>query len=58
MIRFRAAISIDDAETEMAAYAFRVAMTLIGERDFRDTILKSLVGIYAALKRGKDYVNM
>ncbi|CAL8114196.1 unnamed protein product [Orchesella dallaii] len=57
MDMFERAIVLSGNETEMLAYAFRVAMTLIGERTFRNTILKSLVGIYAGLS-SPDYVNM
>jgi len=50
-------LTAEGSETEMLAYAFRVAMTLIGERKWRDEILKSLVGIYAGLPN-PDYVSM
>jgi 26S proteasome regulatory subunit N2 len=57
MDMFGSAIMNSGNETEMLAYAFRVAMTLIGERGWRDEILKSLVGIYAGLP-SPDYVSM
>jgi len=56
--RFRRAISISDKQTEMLTYAFRVAMTLIGQREFRDEILRSLVGLYSTLHQQPDYINM
>ncbi|XP_021963338.1 26S proteasome non-ATPase regulatory subunit 1 [Folsomia candida] len=57
MDMFGSAIMNSGNETEMLAYAFRVAMTLIGERGWRDEILKSLIGIYAGLP-SPDYVSM
>lgn len=57
MDMFESSIMLSDNVTEMLAYAFRVAMTLIGQRSFRDQILRSLVGLYRGLPN-PDYVNM
>lgn len=57
MDMFGQAILNSGNEMEMLAYAFRVAMTLIGERGWRDQILRSLNGIYAGLP-SPDYVSM
>jgi len=58
MDEFRRAIASSDNQQEMCAYAFRVAMTLIGERQFRDEILRSLVGLYSGFGANPDYINM
>lgn len=41
----------------MLTYAFQVAMGLIQNRGFRNTVLRSLVGLYRDLAT-PDYVNM
>jgi len=57
MDMFESSIMLSDNVTEMLAYGFRVAMTLINQRTFRDQILRSLVGLYRGLPH-PDYVNM
>lgn len=54
---FEAAISRSDDINAMLAYAFQVAMSLIQNRAFRNTVLRCLVKMYRSLAV-PDYVNM
>jgi 26S proteasome regulatory subunit N2 len=57
MDQFCKATTQSDNQSDLLAYAFRVAMTLIGQREFRNHILRTLVGLYRALPN-PDYINM
>nr|CAH7769373.1 unnamed protein product [Callosobruchus chinensis] len=54
---FESAVSRSDDVIGMLTYAFQVAMSLIQNRAFRNTVLRSLVGLYRGLET-PDYVNM
>lgn len=54
---FEAAITRSDDINAMLAYAFQVAMSLIQNRAFRNTVLRCLVKLYRSLAV-PDYVNM
>ncbi|XP_057651046.1 26S proteasome non-ATPase regulatory subunit 1 [Diorhabda carinulata] len=54
---FEASITQADDISSMLTYAFQVAMSLIQNRAFRNTVLRSLVGLYRGLAT-PDYVNM
>lgn len=54
---FKQAIQKSDDVNGMLAYAFHVAMSLIQNRGFRNTVLRCLVGLYRSLAV-PDYVNM
>lgn len=54
---FERAILESDNVTAMLDYAFRIAMSLVENRHYRNDILKILVNIYKNLKT-PDYVNM
>ncbi|CAH2005412.1 unnamed protein product [Acanthoscelides obtectus] len=54
---FEQAVSRSDDVIGMLTYAFQVAMSLIQNRGFRNTVLRSLVGLYRGLET-PDYVNM
>lgn len=54
---FEAAIMKSDDVSGMLSYAFQVAMSLIQNRGFRKTVLRSLVSLYRGLGV-PDYVNM
>ncbi|XP_050307174.1 26S proteasome non-ATPase regulatory subunit 1 [Anthonomus grandis grandis] len=54
---FEASITQSDDVISMLSYAFQVAMSLIQNRGFRNTVLRSLVGLYRSLST-PDYVNM
>lgn len=54
---FEAAITRSDDINAMLAYAFQVAMSLIQNRAFRNTVLRCLVKMYRSLAV-PDYVNM
>ncbi|XP_044266509.1 26S proteasome non-ATPase regulatory subunit 1 [Tribolium madens] len=54
---FEASITQSDDMCNMLIYAFQVAMSLIQNRGFRNTVLRSLVGLYRNLAI-PDYVNM
>ncbi|CAH1133512.1 unnamed protein product [Ceutorhynchus assimilis] len=54
---FEASITQADDVIGMLSYAFQVAMSLIQNRGFRNTVLRSLVGLYRGLTTA-DYVNM
>ncbi|KAL1494702.1 hypothetical protein ABEB36_010260 [Hypothenemus hampei] len=54
---FEASITLADDVIGMLSYAFQVAMSLITNRGFRNTVLRSLVGLYRSLAV-PDYVNM
>lgn len=54
---FKQAILKSDDVNGMLAYAFQVAMSLIQNRGFRNTVLRCLVGLYRSLAV-PDYVNM
>ncbi|XP_966419.1 26S proteasome non-ATPase regulatory subunit 1 [Tribolium castaneum] len=54
---FEASITQSDDMCNMLIYAFQVAMSLIQNRGFRNTVLRSLVGLYRNLSI-PDYVNM
>lgn len=57
MDNFEAAITQADDPAAMLIYAFQVAMSLIQNRAFRNSVLRSLVGLYRGLTT-PDYVNM
>lgn len=57
MDNFEAAITQADDTAAMLSYAFQVAMSLIQNRGFRNSVLRSLVGLYRGLTT-PDYVNM
>lgn len=54
---FETAITRSDDINAMLAYAFQVAMSLIQNRAFRNTVLRCLVKLYRSLAV-PDYVNM
>lgn len=54
---FEAAINRSDDVNAMLAYSFQVAMSLIQNRAFRNTVLRCLVKLYRSLAV-PDYVNM
>lgn len=54
---FEAAITRSEDINSMLAYAFQVAMSLIQNRAFRNTVLRCLVKLYRSLAV-PDYVNM
>lgn len=54
---FEASIMKSDDVSGMLSYAFQVAMSLIQNRAFRNTVLRSLVSLYRGLGV-PDYVNM
>lgn len=54
---FEASIMKSDDIPGMLQYAFTVAMSLLQNRGFRSTVLRSLVGLYRGLNI-PDYVNM
>ncbi|XP_012215549.1 26S proteasome non-ATPase regulatory subunit 1 isoform X2 [Linepithema humile] len=54
---FEAAIMQSDDVSGMLSYAFQVAMSLIQNRGFRNTVLRCLVSLYRNLNT-PDYVNM
>ncbi|CAH0557450.1 unnamed protein product [Brassicogethes aeneus] len=54
---FESSIMQSDDIIAMLIYAFQVAMSLIQNRGFRNTVLRSLVGLYRGLTT-PDYVNM
>lgn len=54
---FEASITQSDDVAGMLSYAFQVAMSLIQNRGFRNTVLRTLVGLYRGLTT-PDYVNM
>ncbi|XP_066256919.1 26S proteasome non-ATPase regulatory subunit 1 [Euwallacea similis] len=54
---FESSITQSDDTISMLSYAFQVAMSLIQNRGFRNTVLRSLVGLYRGLTT-PDYVNM
>ncbi|XP_014475795.1 PREDICTED: 26S proteasome non-ATPase regulatory subunit 1 [Dinoponera quadriceps] len=54
---FEAAIMQSDDVSGMLSYAFQVAMSLIQNRGFRNTVLRCLVSLYRNLGT-PDYVNM
>ncbi|XP_072383530.1 26S proteasome non-ATPase regulatory subunit 1 [Diabrotica undecimpunctata] len=54
---FESSITQSDDTISMLTYAFQVAMSLIQNRAFRNTVLRSLVGLYRGLNT-PDYVNM
>nr|XP_023022395.1 26S proteasome non-ATPase regulatory subunit 1-like [Leptinotarsa decemlineata] len=54
---FKASIKQSDDMISMLTYAFQVAMSLIQNRSFRNTVLRALVGLYSSLA-SPDYVNM
>lgn len=54
---FEASIMQSDDVSGMLSYAFQVAMSLIQNRGFRNTVLRCLVGLYKNLNT-PDYVNM
>ncbi|XP_012539025.1 26S proteasome non-ATPase regulatory subunit 1 [Monomorium pharaonis] len=54
---FEAAIMNSDDVSGMLSYAFQVAMSLIQNRGFRNTVLRCLVSLYRNLET-PDYVNM
>lgn len=54
---FKQAILKSDDVNGMLAYAFQVAMSLIQNRGFRNTVLRCLVSLYRSLAV-PDYVNM
>ncbi|EFN63481.1 26S proteasome non-ATPase regulatory subunit 1 [Camponotus floridanus] len=54
---FEAAIMQSDDVSGMLSYAFQVAMSLIQNRGFRNTLLRCLVSLYRNLGT-PDYVNM
>lgn len=54
---FEAAITQSDDIAGMLVYAFQVAMSLIQNRGFRNTVLMTLVSLYKGLTT-PDYVNM
>ncbi|XP_019870758.1 26S proteasome non-ATPase regulatory subunit 1-like [Aethina tumida] len=54
---FEASIVQSDDNIAMLSYAFQVAMSLIQNRGFRNSVLRSLVGLYRGLAT-PDYVNM
>jgi 26S proteasome regulatory subunit N2 len=54
---FESSITQSDDMCNMLIYAFQVAMSLIQNRGFRNTVLRSLVGLYRGLSI-PDYVNM
>ncbi|CAG9859898.1 unnamed protein product [Phyllotreta striolata] len=54
---FELSITQADDIISMLTYAFQVAMSLIQNRAFRNTVLRSLVGLYRGLTT-PDYVNM
>ncbi|CAH1111422.1 unnamed protein product [Psylliodes chrysocephalus] len=54
---FELSITQADDIIGMLTYAFQVAMSLIQNRAFRNTVLRSLVGLYRGLTT-PDYVNM
>lgn len=54
---FKQAILTAEDVNGMLAYAFQVAMSLIQNRGFRNTVLRCLVGLYRSLAV-PDYVNM
>ncbi|XP_063922812.1 26S proteasome non-ATPase regulatory subunit 1 [Zophobas morio] len=54
---FESSITQSDDISNMLIYAFQVAMSLIQNRGFRNTVLRSLVGLYRGLSV-PDYVNM
>lgn len=54
---FEASITQSDDIPGMLSYAFQVAMSLIQNRGFRNTVLRTLVGLYRGLTT-PDYVNM
>lgn len=54
---FEAAIMHSDDVAGMLSYAFQVAMSLIQNRGFRNTVLRCLVNLYRNLGT-PDYVNM
>lgn len=54
---FESSITQSDDIINMLSYAFQVAMSLIQNRGFRNTVLRSLVGLYRGLAT-PDYVNM
>lgn len=54
---FESAIMTSDDVNGMLAYAFQVAMSLIQNRGFRNSVLRCLVSLYRSLAV-PDYVNM
>lgn len=54
---FEASITQSDDIAGMLSYAFQVAMSLIQNRGFRNSVLRSLVGLYRGLAT-PDFVNM
>ncbi|XP_060523239.1 26S proteasome non-ATPase regulatory subunit 1 [Cylas formicarius] len=54
---FESSITQSEDVINMLSYAFQVAMSLIQNRGFRNTVLRSLVGLYRGLGT-PDYVNM
>lgn len=54
---FESAIKQSDDIIGMLSYAFQVAMSLIQNRAFRNTVLRSLIELYKGLTTA-DYVNM
>uniref|UniRef100_V5GQ42 26S proteasome non-ATPase regulatory subunit 1 n=1 Tax=Anoplophora glabripennis TaxID=217634 RepID=V5GQ42_ANOGL len=54
---FESSITQSDDIISMLSYAFQVAMSLIQNRAFRNTVLRSLVGLYRGLNT-PDYINM
>ncbi|XP_045472348.1 26S proteasome non-ATPase regulatory subunit 1 [Harmonia axyridis] len=54
---FNASITQAEDITGMLFHAFQVVMSLIQNRGFRNTVLRSLVGLYRGLPN-PDYVNM
>nr|XP_022918961.1 26S proteasome non-ATPase regulatory subunit 1-like [Onthophagus taurus] len=54
---FELAITQADDVPAMLGYAYQIVMSLIPNRGFRNTVLRSLVGLYRGLDT-PDYVNM
>ncbi|KAJ8916251.1 hypothetical protein NQ315_016391, partial [Exocentrus adspersus] len=54
---FESSITQADDVISMLSYAFQVVMSLIPNRAFRNTVLRTLVGLYRGLNT-PDYINM
>ncbi|CAG0919675.1 unnamed protein product [Notodromas monacha] len=55
---FEKSILSSDDVLGMLSYAFKVTMSLIDERQFRNEVLRTLVNLYRSLPGNPDYVSM
>lgn len=55
---FQKAINKCENKASMLDYAFKITMSLVDNRNYRNDILKLLVGLYRELTKTPDYVSM